>query len=297
MGGQGSTGKRHLRCHGLFYNRPLLNGGGLQRFRSQLEIELCDQKPNGRTLLTWYMNPGGSEPADPTHISQIPLITQSSQIVQEAVWLSTIPDATQAQTVLMMDLLNCSRALVLNLSDICTPDSNQVGACLARIANNSESWDSVLHDQRRAELECVLHAWSYVAVIGGWGVLTKQACLREAAQQVFAHTPDIIGAPSRRKWRFRHPRPTAAGGPKWRYYGAWRKDVASELKLSPEHQAIAQIKRSVDLLVDKNFIWQRSKNGQITIDLSLAPLLTTTPASAGKAKKSGRSMKQDPLKE
>ncbi|OJH39137.1 hypothetical protein BON30_16465 [Cystobacter ferrugineus] len=245
--------------------------GERQLCRSQLVLEFCDTKPNNRTLLVYLMNPGAGVPVATAHI---PIVTHACQIPQMAVWLPTIPDATQAQIVLLMEALDCGRAIVVNLTDVCEPDSSALGPRVTALANNTPRWDSLFHAPRHAELNNLLTAGPYVAMIGGWGALgSKQACLRDAASEVCARFPGIIGAPARSSYRnlgFRHPRPTAAGGPKRRYYGSWRKDVASLLNLSQESVAALSAEHTIDLLVDKNRIWTIDGNNSLNIDLSCA---------------------------
>jgi hypothetical protein len=264
---------RKFHCHGLFYARGL-EGGEIQPCRSQLVLESCDTEPNDRTLLFMFMNPGAGGPMDSAAATSIPVITHASQIPEMAVWLPTIPDATQAQTVLLMEAHNCGRAVVVNLTDVCEPNSSALGACVTALANNIPRWDSLFHAPRQAELDNLLAAGPYAAVIGGWGALgPKQACLRDVAREACAHFPGIIGAPAKSSYRnlgFRHPRPTAAGGPKWRYYGSWRKDVASLLNLSQESVAALSAEHTIDLLVDKNRIWTIDENNSLNIDLSCA---------------------------
>lgn len=268
---RGAISRRQLRCHGLFYTRDLASGER-QRCRSQLVLEFCDTKPNDRTLLFGLMNPGASVPMDPDATASIPIVAHASQLPEMAVWLPTIPDATQAQTVLLIEALNCGRAVVVNLTDVCEPNSSALGSRVTALANNTPRWDSLFHAPRQAELDNLLAAGPYVAVIGGWGALgPKQECLRDLAREACAHFPGIIGAPAKSSYRnlgFRHPRPTAAGGPKRRYYGSWRKDVASLLNLSQESVAALSAEHTIDLLVDKNRIWTIDGNNSLNIDLS-----------------------------
>jgi len=111
------------------------------------------------------MNPGAGVPVATAHI---PIVTHACQIPQMAVWLPTIPDATQAQIVLLMEALDCGRAIVVNLTDVCEPDSSALGPRVTALVNNTPRWDSLFHAPRHAELNNLLAAGPYVAMIGGW---------------------------------------------------------------------------------------------------------------------------------
>ncbi|HYH99799.1 hypothetical protein [Hyalangium sp.] len=274
MARRGATFIRQLRCHSLFYARDLASGAR-QLCRSQLVLEFCDTKPNDQTLLLCFMNPGASSPRDPAAVASIPIVTHASQLSALGAWLPTIPDATHAQTVLLMEALDCWRAVVVNLSDVCEVDSNALCTRVDALASNTPRWDSLFHAPRHTELDNLLADGLYVAMIGGWGTLKKQACLRDAAGEVCARFQGIVGAPARsrsQKLGLLHPRPTANGGPKWRYYGLWRQVVASKLNLSQPDQATLKAKRTIDLLVDKDRIWTPIGSDRLTIDLTFADL-------------------------
>lgn len=274
MTGRRATSTRQLRCNGLFYARDLANGGR-QLCRSQLVLEFCDIEPNGRILLLCFMNPGASCPRNPATSASIPIVTHASQLPALDAWLPTIPDATHAQTVLLMEALDCWRAVVVNLSDVCEVDSNALCTRVGDLANNTPPWDSLFHAPRHTELDNLLADGPHVAMVGGWGALKKQACLRDSAGEVCARFQGIVGAPPRSSYRklgLRHPRPTARGGPKWRYYGLWRQVVASKLNLSQQDQAVLKAKRTIDLLADKDRIWTPVGSDRLTIDLTFADL-------------------------
>lgn len=273
MTGQGATSTRQLRCQGLFYARALASGEGQQRCRSQLVLEFCDIEPNDRTLLLCFMNPGAGSPRNPVDADSIPTVAHACQIPSLACWLPTIPDATHAQTVLLMEALDCWRAVVVNLSDVCEPKSEVLCQRVDALKNNTPRWDSLFHTSRQAELNNLRATNPHVATIGGWGALSpKHKCLRDVASEVWRLFPSIAGWPatSSHPLGLSHPRPTAQGGPKWRYYGLWRKVVASKRNLSQQAQDALSAKRAIDLLVDKDRIWIPVESDKLTIDLALA---------------------------
>jgi len=255
-----------------------LKSGWRQLCRSQLVLEFCDIKPNDRTLLLCFMNPGAGSPRDLADAEPIPIVTRARQIPGLAVWLPAIPDATQAQTILLMEALDCWRAVVLNLSDVCEPKSNALCQRVDTLTNNTPHWDSLFHAPRRTELNN-LAAGPHVAMIGGWGALSsKQECLRNAAGEVWARFPEIVGAPPRsghRKLGLRHPRLTPGGKPWPAYYMDWRRVVASKLNLSQQDQAALGARRAIDGLVGKDRIFTRVGRDRLAIDLSLAKLPRT----------------------
>ena len=273
MAGRGATSRRQLRCDGLFYARDLASGEK-QLCRSQLVLKFCDTAPNDQTLLLCFMNPGASSPMRSAADASIPIVTHASQLPALDAWLPTIPDATHAQTVLLMEALDCWRAVVVNLSDVCEVDSNALCKRVDGLTNNTPRWDSLFHASRHTELDNLLAARPYVAVIGGWGALNpKQTCLRAAAVEACARFQGIVGIPPTRSYQnagLIHPRPTAGGGPWPCYYGLWRWVVASKLSLSHQDKAALSAERNIDRLVSKDLIWARVGGERLTIDLSVA---------------------------
>ncbi|HYO69701.1 MAG TPA: hypothetical protein VEU33_26855 [Archangium sp.] len=218
------------------------------------------------------MNPGAGglrNTADDE--KSIRTVTHACQIPKQAVWLPTIPDATQAQTVLLMDALECCRAVVVNLSDVCEVDSNELCSRVNALTNNTPPWDSLFHAERHAERRKLEANGPYVATIGGWGTLsTKQKCLRDAAVEARNRFQNIVGKPPRRSFQnlgFCHPRPTANGRPKPNYYVDWRQKVASELNLPQRIQTALKARRRIDSLVDKDHIWTPVRSDSLSIDL------------------------------
>ncbi|KFA94406.1 hypothetical protein [Archangium violaceum] len=218
------------------------------------------------------MNPGASEPRNPADAeNHIRIVTHACQIPRQAVWLPTIPDATQAQTVLLMDALDCCRAVVVNLSDVCEVDSNKLCSRVNALTNNTPPWDSLFHAERHAELRKLEANGPYAAMIGGWGTLSpKQGCLRDAAVKARHHFRNIVGKPPKRSFQNQglcHPRPTPNCWPKPDYYVDWRKTVASKLNLPQRVQTALGTMRRMDKLVDKDHIWTPARSDSLSIDL------------------------------
>jgi hypothetical protein len=269
---------RKLQCYGRFYRRNVLDDEP-RLFRSCLEIKFCSGGDGGKTLIVIYMNPGGGTPLGLDGTNDIPLLTESGQISTQAKVIPAMPDATHAQTVLLMHLCRYKRAIVLNLSDICEGRSNQLPVALSRVADNLPRWDSIFHSARSEELERL--AGSDCAVIGGWGSFDRgNDCLSLAAINAvkFFGASHMLGDKKKVLKRleergalgFYHPRPTPNGYVKPPQYQRWRKCVAAQLGASTAVQRAASAMYNVDLCVRKEQIWTDidQSNGTMNIDIT-----------------------------
>lgn len=143
---------------GLFYES---NGYKLRRY---LDIKRVGVLRNEPDLMVVMMNPGSSYPLDGIDNNSVPSEAE--------------PDTTQQQIMKVMDAAVFNYARILNLSDLRTPDSNELYRFF-----KSESCSSVEHSifspGRKPELEKLFI--SGIPVIFGWGVnqvlipLAKQA--------------------------------------------------------------------------------------------------------------------------
>jgi hypothetical protein len=132
---------------GFFYES---NGYKLRKY---LDIKRVGVARNEPDLMVVMMNPGSSYPLDGIDNNSVPSVAE--------------PDTTQQQIIKVMDTAVFNFARILNLSDLRTPDSNELYCFL-----KSEACCSVEHSifspDRKHELAKLFV--NGVPVIYGWGV-------------------------------------------------------------------------------------------------------------------------------
>lgn len=132
---------------GLFYQL------GGRKLRKYLDIKRAGIAHGAPELMVVMMNPGSSYPLDGIDHNDQPSKAQ--------------PDNTQDQIMKVMKNASLNFARVLNLSDLRTPDSNELYTFLA--SPESEEIDhSIFSSSRKKELESLFE--NGVPVIYGWGV-------------------------------------------------------------------------------------------------------------------------------
>lgn len=132
---------------GLFYES---NGYKLRKY---LDITRVGVELNEPDLMVVMMNPGSSYPLDGIDNNSVPSEAE--------------PDTTQQQIMKVMDASAFNYARILNLSDLRTPDSNE----LYRFLKSDESSTvehSIFSPNRKSELAQLFV--NCVPVIFGWGV-------------------------------------------------------------------------------------------------------------------------------
>ena len=139
--------KRDFEITGLYYEK---NGYKLRKF---LDIQRKDSNQHIPDLMVVMMNPGSSYPLDGVDNSTVPTPAE--------------PDKTQHQIMKVMNIASLNYARILNLSDLRTPDSNELFNFLK--SKKSKDVDhSIFSDFREAELDELFIKG--LPVIYGWGV-------------------------------------------------------------------------------------------------------------------------------
>jgi hypothetical protein len=143
---------------GLFYE----SSG--YKLRKYLDIKRKGSSQSEPDLMVVMMNPGSSFPLDGIDNNSVPSEAE--------------PDTTQQQIMKVMDAASFDYARILNLSDLRTPDSNELYRFLKSEESNFVA-HSIFNTERKAELNKLFSKG--VPVIYGWGVnsalvpLAKQA--------------------------------------------------------------------------------------------------------------------------
>lgn len=144
---------------GLFYE---CNGYKLRKFLDITRVGVEITKPD---LMVVMMNPGSSYPLDGIDNNSAPSEAE--------------PDATQQQIMKVMDVLAFNYARILNLSDLRTPDSNELYRFL-KSEESSTVEHSIFSPNRKSELAQLFV--NGVQVIFAWGV--NQALIPLAKQAI-----------------------------------------------------------------------------------------------------------------
>ncbi|MEH6543866.1 MAG: hypothetical protein V7721_07985 [Porticoccaceae bacterium] len=155
---RGITFRTEFEVTGLFYE----SGG--YKFRKFLDIKRTNTVQGIPDLMVVMMNPGSSYPLDGI---------DNNSISSEAE-----PDTTQQQIMKVMDEVSFDYPRILNLSDLRTPDSNQ----LYKFVKSDESKlvdHSIFSTNRKTELNQLFI--QYIPVIFGWGVNAALTLLAKLA--------------------------------------------------------------------------------------------------------------------
>jgi hypothetical protein len=123
------------------------------KFRKYLDIKRTSRAKRIPDLMVVMMNPGSSRPIDGNDKNSIP---------SEA-----FPDATQKQIMRVMNSASFDFARVINLSDLRTPNSDELYRFIS--SEQSKSIDhSIFSNRRKADLNKLFV--KNIPVIFGWGV-------------------------------------------------------------------------------------------------------------------------------
>jgi len=158
--------------YGSYYS---VNG---QMYRNLLTIEEKETDRNSNyELLVVMMNPGGSKPKASN------VVLEKAFLSEDKVHLADCePDETQHQIIRLMNLNNWKRAAVINLLDICDPNSTNV---LTSILTDSKIdkeklKQSIFHEGRRNELKQIIDNLTPKApIILAWGTDLERKALRD----------------------------------------------------------------------------------------------------------------------
>ena len=132
---------------GLFYE------ASGYKLRMYLDIKRVDTKLCAPDLMVVMMNPGSSFPLD--------------GVDNNSISSNAEPDTTQQQIMKVMNAASFDYARILNLSDLRTPDSNELYRFIK--SDKSDSVDhSIFSENRKEDLNKLFV--NDVPVIFGWGV-------------------------------------------------------------------------------------------------------------------------------
>ncbi|OUS53099.1 hypothetical protein BM607_004005 [Shewanella sp. SACH] len=195
---------------GLFYES---NGYKLRKYLDIKRVGVALSEPD---LMVVMMNPGSSYPLD--------------GIDNNSVSSEAEPDTTQQQIMKVMDAAAFNYARILNLSDLRTPDSNELYRFL-----KSKECSSVKHSifSPNRKLELAQLFVNGVPVIYGWGV--DQALIplaKQAIETLCINDPLGILKPNTR-YSYYHPLP--------RIYAKqleWVQHVTSQSSLTAKAAAV-----------------------------------------------------------
>lgn len=115
---------------GLFYE------ASGYKLRKYLDIKREESSQNEPDLMVVMMNPGSSFPLDGIDNNSVPSEAE--------------PDTTQQQIMKVMDAASFDYARILNLSDLRTPDSNELYRFLKSEESNTVA-HSIFYAVRKAE--------------------------------------------------------------------------------------------------------------------------------------------------
>jgi len=139
--------KDNFEITGLFYEIDRY------KFRKYLDIKRKGSNQLDPDLMVVMMNPGSSFPLDGVDNNSMPSLAK--------------PDKTQDQIMRVMEKASLNYARILNLSDLRTPDSNELYKFLK--SEQSEKVDhSIFYPSRKEDLDGLFI--QNVPVIFGWGV-------------------------------------------------------------------------------------------------------------------------------
>lgn len=169
---------------GLFYKI------GDYKCRKYLDIKLKSSKITNPDLMVIMMNPGSSYPLDGIDNNIEPSVAE--------------PDKTQDQIMKVMKNASFEYSRILNLSDLRTPDSNELYTFV-----KSEKSKSVLHtifDESRTEDFNSLFTKG-VPIIYGWGVNPSLTELAKVAIERINHPSPVGLKKNGKEYAYYHPLP------------------------------------------------------------------------------------------
>ncbi|EJF7712667.1 hypothetical protein M8697_002904 [Providencia rettgeri] len=169
---------------GLFYES---NGFKLRKY---LDIKRANIILDAPDLMVVMMNPGSSLPLDGIDNNSLPSEAQ--------------PDTTQLQIMKVMDALKFNYARILNLSDLRTPDSNELYRFL-KSDKSSKLEHSIFSPNRQSELKQFFVVG--VPVIFGWGVNQALVPLAKLAVEALCISNPLGILKPNTRYSFYHPLP------------------------------------------------------------------------------------------
>jgi hypothetical protein len=178
------------------------------KFRKFLDIKHVNTNLNSPDIMVVMMNPGSSKPVNDND--------------NGCTLTVAIPDRTQDQIMKVMLNTGYQYARILNLSDLRTPDSNELYQFL-----RSKEVDSIPHSIFCSERAQDFNALfiSNIPIIYGWGV---NASLQDLAEQALvmidANKPSGV-LKKNTLWAYYHPLP-----PVYSKQAAWVNQVSDQLK-------------------------------------------------------------------
>ena len=190
------------------------------RYRSVLVINKNESTQEQFDAVAVMMNPGGSYPESGIYKKILSFTDEKAPITNPC-----SPDDTQYQLARLMKLQNWSRVLVLNLFDICDPNSKNV---VERYSVKENLIESIFHEDRREELQYLLSNLAENApIVIGWGVSEELSPIKKKILK-FLHTLEhpIVGIQKEEN----------------QYYHPWPRDCQSDLRYNWAEIVSEQIK-------------------------------------------------------
>tara|TARA_R110000868_G_scaffold400051_2_gene674170 strand:+ start:24189 stop:24803 length:615 start_codon:yes stop_codon:yes gene_type:complete len=160
------------------------------KFRKYLDIKRKDEAQTIPDLMVVMMNPGSSYPLDSVDNNSVPSEAE--------------PDATQQQVMKIMNRASFNYARILNLSDLRTPNSNDLYKFVK--SDDSKLVDhSIFSINRKAELNKLFI--QNVPVIFGWGVNSALVPLAKLAIDSLCINNPLGMLKANTKYSYYHPLP------------------------------------------------------------------------------------------
>jgi len=169
---------------GLFYEA---NG---YRLRMHLDIKRAGTEQSVPDLMVVMMNPGSSFPLDGVDDNSTPSVAE--------------PDTTQQQIVRVMDAASLDYARILNLSDLRTPDSNELYRFIKSDESNAVE-HSIFSENRKEDLNKLFVKG--VPVIYGWGVNATLVPLAKMAMETLCVKNPLGMRKPNTEYSYYHPLP------------------------------------------------------------------------------------------
>lgn len=169
---------------GLFYQI------GELKFRKYLDIKLKSSILKTPDIMVVMMNPGSSYPLNRIDDNTVATLAE--------------PDDTQDQIMKVMSNTSFEYARILNLSDLRTPDSNELYSFLKSESANSIP-HSIFSDERKSDFEYLFIRG--VPVIYGWGVNRALKDLSKLAIKKIDHPNPIGLLKTGTSYAYYHPLP------------------------------------------------------------------------------------------
>ena len=176
--------RKEFNITGLFYERAGY------KLRKYLDIKKRGSKRVKPDLMVVMMNPGSSKPLNGIDNSLVPA--------------EAVPDNTQDQIIKVMNNLSFEYARVLNLSDLRTPQSNELFNFL-KSADSLKVDHSIFSDSRKNELKKLFI--KDVPVIYAWGVDRKLSKLAKKAIASLSVEKPLGMVKENSDFAFYHPLP------------------------------------------------------------------------------------------